>query len=151
MVGKKPRRPDGSRHDNGTALRSDTSVAIPTRPRGNERCLPRLEERPVPARLASGQRPRPGAAGQPRRQTLRGDRGHGNPTAKTTMRTIFKATPRLPNSAVKVRPTSLTQSSHHQLARKTLGATKERLGKKTREGQDAFVAQRVGSRIEHRT
>ena len=80
-----------------------------------------------------------------------GDRDPKGPKGEISAMHAFKATPKLPNSLVKVRPTSLTQSSLHQLARKTLGATKERLGKKMREGPDGFVAQRVGSRIEHRT
>ena len=87
----------------------------------------------------------------PKRAEMHGDRDPKAKRAKSVPCTLFKATPKLPNSAVKVRPTTLTQSSHHQLARKTLGATKERLGKKMREGRDGFVAPRVGSRIEHRT
>ena len=112
---------------------------------------------PTPARGAAGtsgvgqrQRPWPGAARQLRSQTWRGDRGHRNPMAETAMRTNFKAMPTLPNSAVQVRPTSLIQSPRHQLARDTLGATKERLGKKIREGQNEFVEQRAGLRTEHR-
>ena len=58
---------------------------------------------------------------------------------------------KLPNRAVQVRSTSLIQSPWHQLAREALGATKEQLGKKIREGQNEFVEQRAGSRTEHRT
>jgi len=134
-----------------------------TRPRRARRVVgvPRLASgarhgRRAPKRAGTAARRRglSAASAQPdtaKRAGAPGDRDPKAKRAKSVSCTLFKATPKLPNIAVKVRPTSLTQSSHHQLARKTLGATKERLGKKMREGQDGFVTQRVGSRIEHRT
>ena len=62
---------------------------------------------------------------RPKRAKTHGDRDPKAKRAKSVPCTLLKATPKLPNSAVKVRPTSLTQFPRHQLAREALGATKE--------------------------